>query len=395
MKNSDNQNNRANAEQIDIAIVGGGLAGCLIAYGLHIKRPDLTVRVIEAAPTLGGNHVWSFFSTDIRPEHRWLVEPFVLHRWHGYQVCFPAHNRTLGAQYNTIRSQDFDQRVRALLPPETIIEAKAQRLGPTHVTLASGRQIDAGGVIDARGPARFNMIDAKWQKFVGQEYRTTKPHGLKEPIIMDATIDQIDGYRFIYVLPFADDRLFVEDTYYSDTPKLDRSALRQRLTRYTDEKGWQISEILHEEEGVLPVILGGDFEALWSGSTPGVAKAGGRAGLFHPTTGFSLPTAVRTAAMITDLSDFSGEALHRALHDHALAQWKSGGFYRMLDRMLFLDSVAPDQRYKIMQRFYRLSPRLIERFYAGTTVFLDKLRVLTGKPPVPIREAMKVIQEKS
>jgi lycopene beta-cyclase len=32
---------------------------------------------------------------------------------------------------------------------------------------------------------------------------------------------------------------------------------------------------------------------------------------------------------------------------------------------------------------------LIRRFYAGRTTAADKLRILSGKPPVPVLEAMK------
>ena len=41
-----------------------------------------------------------------------------------------------------------------------------------------------------------------------------------------------------------------------------------------------------------------------------------------------------------------------------------------------------------MQRFYRLPAPLIARFYAGRLRLRDKARVLTGKPPVPVRQAM-------
>ncbi|MFM9978982.1 MAG: lycopene beta-cyclase CrtY [Sphingomonadaceae bacterium] len=381
------------AETCDVAIVGGGLAGCLIAYALTVKRPELTVRLIEADATLGGNHVWSFFSTDVTPANRWIVDPFVQHQWLGYDIRFPALRRALGSQYNSIRSQAFDITVRSLLPPDTVVCARARQLMPTAVILENGQTLRARGVIDARGPAHLNLLDAGWQKFVGQEYRTARPHGLTQPIVMDATVDQIDGFRFVYVLPLSADRIFVEDTYYSDSPKLNVQAVRQRLTAYTDAQGWQVAEVCHEENGVLPVVLGGNFEAFWAAGAKGVAKVGARAALFHPTTGFSLPDAVRTAALIAALPDVSGPALHDAMYAHARTTWNERGFYRMLDRMLFR-TIAPDQRYRIMQRFYGLRPRLIERFYAGSTSMLDKLRILTGKPPVPILEAMKVVREK-
>src|SRR3546814_5758667 len=56
-------------DKCDIAIVGGGLAGGLAALALAAKRPDLDVRLVEPGP-IGGNHVWSFFDSDIAKTDR-------------------------------------------------------------------------------------------------------------------------------------------------------------------------------------------------------------------------------------------------------------------------------------------------------------------------------------
>jgi lycopene cyclase len=119
-------------------------------------------------------------------------------------------------------------------------------------------------------------------------------HGLSRPIVMDAKVAQIDGYRFVYCLPFDEDHVFVEDTYYSDTPTLNPEALRGRITEYASRRGWVVSDIGHEETGCLPVAMGGHFDRFWATGGQG-ARAGLRAGLFHPLTGYALPDAVRTA----------------------------------------------------------------------------------------------------
>jgi lycopene beta-cyclase len=36
---------------------------------------------------------------------------------------------------------------------------------------------------------------------------------------------------------------------------------------------------------------------------------------------------------------------------------------------------------------------LIGRFYAGESTLSDKLRILSGKPPVPLVRALKVLKE--
>ena len=115
-----------------------------------------------------------------------------------------------------------------------------------------------------------------------------------------------------------------------------------------------------------------------------------RAGLFHPTTGYSLPDAVRAARIVTDLRDFSADTLHAALHDFAAKSWAERGFYRLLDRMLFR-AALPEGRYRILERFYRLDESLIRRFYAARSTRMDKARILAGRPPVPIGRAMMAI----
>lgn len=375
----------------DIAIAGGGLAGGLVAYALSVKRPELSIRVIDPAETFGGNHVWSFFSSDIDPGDRWIIDPFIDHRWDTYEVRFPRYARKIPASYNSIRSGSFDTRLRSALGEAAPVRGAAVEVSPTTIYLEDQSRISAGGVLDARGAGDLATLDFGWQKFIGQELRTVRPHGLDHPIVMDATVDQIDGYRFIYVLPFGPDRLFIEDTYYSDTPEIDRSLLVARIADYASAHGWDIAEVLHEEIGALPVTMGGDFDRyLASGGS--AAKIGVRAALFHGTTGFSLPDAVRTASYIASLPDLSGAAMETAMRRFATERWAAGRFYRLLDRLLF--RVAdPEKRYKVLERFYTLRPGLIGRFYAGRTNAFDKMRILAGKPPVPFFKAFTVLKE--
>ncbi len=373
----------------DIVIAGGGLAGGLIALALAEIHPRLDVRIIESAETLGGNHIWSFFDSDIAAEHRWLVEPLICHSWNGYDIAFPAHSRTLDATYNAIESERLDTVVRTKLGAHEIVRAVVQSLNSHSVMLGDGCKIVAPIVIDARGPGDISKLDVGWQKFVGLSVHVPGGHGLTRPIVMDATVEQIDGYRFVYCLPFDANTVFIEDTYYSDTPDLDVPAIRERIIAYAAEKGWKTNGGGREETGVLPVVMGGNPEAYWqtSGHT---AKAGLRAGMFHPTTGYSLPDAVRMAVFYADASNLSGAALADRSKLLFLKSWHAGRFYRVLNKMLFR-AAEPHLRYKVLERFYRLSPPLIARFYAGQSRLGDKIRILCGKPPVPIGRAIKAI----
>jgi len=104
-------------------------------------------------------------------------------------------------------------------------------------------------------------------------------------------------------------------------------------------------------------------------------------------TGYSLPDAVRIAMLIARQSDLSSAVLHRILLSDAKRLWRERKFFRLLNRMLF-HAADPQHRYKVLEHFYRLEPDVIERFYAARSASWDKLRILSGKPPVPIGGAL-------
>jgi lycopene beta-cyclase len=206
--------------------------------------------------------------------------------------------------------------------------------------------------------------------------------------VMDGSVEQVDGYRFVYLLPFDPHKIFVEDTYYTDTPDLDQTLLQARIAAYAQGRGWRASGQSRLESGVLPVVLGGDFEAYWRSTGTDLAKAGMRAGLFHPMTGYSLPDAVRLACLLAAAPNLSHEALVALTHRHAAEAWARRGFYRALATMLFR-AAEPAQRYQVLERFYRLSPALVQRFYAAQSSWADQVRILAGRPPVPLGRAFQ------
>lgn len=382
-----------NRRNCDIAIIGGGLAGGLIALAVRRIRPELDVRLLEAGPVLGGNHRWSWFASDLGADGARLMAPFRKAEWpgEGYDVRFPGYARQLGSSYQSLDSADFDAALRRELGQQTIrTDTRVAALEAGRVQLESGGEITARVVIDCRDGAEMAALNGGWQVFMGRHMRLTKPHGLARPTIMDASVAQLGGYRFVYVLPLGANDVFIEDTYYQDTPTLDRSALSARIDEYAAAQGWH-GEPVHSETGVLPVITGGDFGAFQAAQRiAGVAQAGARGGFTHPLTSYTMPFAVAIALEIAADADLSGDQLAAKLEARARQHWAQTGFYRMLGRMLF-GAALPEERWRIFARFYRLNPALIERFYAGRSTWADRARVLIGKPPVTITRAVRAL----
>lgn len=372
--------------------MGGGLAGSLVAWRLRHCRPDVTLALIEKDSHLGGHHTWSFHSTDLTDEALDWLSPFIDRHWSAQSVHFPSYDRILTTGYHSVTSEKLAACLGPLSAGMIRMGQPVDELARDGVKFRDGRSLSAGAVIDARGGRESDALSIGYQKFVGQFLALEAPHGLSEPIIMDASVEQLDGYRFIYVLPFSETTLLVEDTRYTDSGDLHRDSYRQGIRDYCAKRQWSIKSVTKEEEGVLPIALAGDFDGYLAQQPPGIALAGMRAGLFHPLTGYSLPDAVRLADIIAGADDLSGAALSELTRSYAKKIWGDRAYYRLLSRMLF-GAARPHLRYKVLERFYKMPQKLIERLYAGVSTPGDQMRILAGKPPVPVLKAIKCINE--
>ena len=378
------------SDPFDLVLVGAGLSNGLIALALARHRPDVRLAVLEAGQEPGGNHTWSFHDSDLPPAGHALLAPCVAHRWPGYEVRFPQRSRRLAGGYACVSSSRFAAVLRERLGARLWCGAAAAQVEATRVVLQDGREVHARCVLDGRGARASRHLALGFQAFLGQEVRTARPHGLAQPLLMDATVEQLGAYRFFYVLPLAADRLLIEDTYYTDTDTLDDGALRQRIAGYAAWQGWPLAEVLREERGVLPIVLDGDAQAFWHESEGAAVPVGLAAGLFHPTTGYSLPDAAGLALRLATLQDWSHGHVRAAVRSHALHTWRERRFFRMLNRMLFR-AAEPAARWRVMQRFYGLPAPLIARFYAARLTWADKVRLLSGRPPVPLLAAARAV----
>lgn len=374
-----------------VVLVGGGLANGLIAWRLQ-SNPAVELTVVERDATLGGNHTWSFHDTDVSDAQRQWLAPFVAASWPGHDVRFPERERSLQGGYLSITAERLHATLAPVLGSRLRLGCGVRALAGNRVELDSGEALAADLVIDGRGPGPVPGLEVRYQKFLGHFLELDADHGLDRPLLMDGTIPQRDGYRFVYTLPFAPRVVLIEDTYYSDTPALDLPALRAEVAAYAVARGFRVTRMLREETGVLPIVLAGDPEQIWPRAEAGLPRSGIRAGLFHHTTGYSLPEA---AALADDLATLAGTpaglggsaVIGPRIRRRFLRRWRQQGFYRMLNRLLFV-AARPEERFRIMQHFYRLPEPTIARFYAGRSTPGDALRILTGKPPIPIPRAL-------
>lgn len=371
-------------DELDYALVGGGLGNSLIALQLLARQPQAKVALIEKSARLGGDHIWCFHAGDVDAKSRAVLQPLVGASWPRYTVKFPDLVRTLDEPYCAVRSERLHEVVSAAFAERSgargcqlLLGTRATNVTDRAVKLEDGRVLRARVVIESRGPEALVAGErAGYQKFIGLELKLRRPSPIAEPLLMDARVVQRDGFRFLYALPFASDRVLLEDTYFSDTSSLDTAQLRAEILEYADKNGFEVESVLREERGVLPLPT--RLPRAENPARGGPLVAGYQGAWFHPVTGYSFPVAVRLASAIADAKP---ELLRAKVWPELLREQRAQLRFCLLLNRLFFDAFAPEQRYRVIERFYRLPVPTVRRFYALSMTHADRARLLCGRPP--------------
>ena len=316
---------------------------------------------------------------------------------------FKGYSRRLNIPYCTGNSKSL----RACVDPfiksgrlKLILDTEVIKLTSFDVTTVSGEKLTGDYIFDARGFIFDDNIKLGIQKFYGKTIETVKPHNLKYPIIMDATVAQNDGYRFIYCLPFSKNQILIEDTYYSDGLNFDQDKYNKRIDKYIEANNWTEHKVIREEKGILPITLAVDSKLIEKRGLENKEpiKIGMRGNFYHPVTGYSFPDSVRLASKISRTINSCDKNklvnLDLEIRKYKLLLYRRDRYFRLLNRLLFKASL-PSKRHLVLQRFYTLSESLIKRFYEGDLHKKDKLRILIGKPPVPVLKALYFFSERA
>lgn len=363
---------------VEYVLCGAGLQNCLLVTALRALRPECSFTLVETE-SVAGNHTWCFYGTDLSERARAFMRPLVTHEWPCYEVRFPSFTRVLETPYSMMASTDVAEHVHdiaARSPGALWVGTAVESIHGNRVVLEDGRTLDARLVVDARG-ARRTAVRCGYQKFYGEEVILSEDHDVLHPIVMDATVPQIDGYRFMYVLPLSPRRLLVEDTSFSSTPDIDLGDRQTGIRDWLAQYSLNVERVLRTERGVLPMPIERDMEAGAAFEHAGAIEGGYRGGWFHPGTGYSVALAARLAELVAGTAPEEAAAVvTRATRDRE----RAARFYRLLNRMLF-DHYRPEDRRNIFERVYRLPASLIDRFYSMASTSGDKAKLLVGKPP--------------
>jgi lycopene beta-cyclase len=363
----------ARGKRDGIVIAGGGLAACMAALAMARLRPEVPLLIIEEGERFGGEGYRNFADAELGQEGAELIGPLAIDRWPGFYVAFPGFSRKLKAEWAGFSADDLHRTMLDTLTP------KQYRLGTRVVAvredalvLDGGETIKAEGAIDARGAASLSTLDLIYEARLERDYLLKAPHRVDRPVLIDATVDQAGGLRFMQCVPLAEDRLIVADICISERGQPDDQA-GARLDVYLAARGWRKRRATGEYARVRPLPVGGDFAAFWRLGGARVAKLGLRGGFVNPATGRTIADAVRNARLLAEQRDFSGTVLHDVFEAEAKAAWKK----RELERTIpaALAQAKPEERRALIERLYSLDPGLIARLQVDQLGLIDRMRV--------------------
>ncbi|MGW4737107.1 lycopene cyclase family protein [Nocardia xishanensis] len=269
----------AAAVTADVVVCGLGPAGRALAH--RCLSRGMSVVAVDPSPSRRWTATYAAWADEL-PE--WLNPTLVAAATVARPTAWGTRRHELDRPYVVLDNERL--RDSLALAGAEIVTDRAVRLDRNAVTLASGRVLTAGRVIDARGIAR-SPARAE-QTAYGVVVDASTAAGI-EPMFMDWRADNgadpVAPRSFLYAVPLGGGALLLEETCLAGRPALDIGELRTRLRHRLRARGIALDGDEPVERVRFPV----------QGGRPGRRSFGAAGGFTHPATGYSVAAALDAA----------------------------------------------------------------------------------------------------
>ncbi|RFA18019.1 lycopene cyclase family protein [Subtercola boreus] len=380
----------------DYVILGGGCAGLSAAIALLDAGASGSILIVDSRVDYRDDRTWCF----------WDVEPtpfthLARGRWNSWEVrsagsravSSPSAGRTA---YVSIAANDFylyalDRLVTAgtvrLLfgePAEAYVDTEDEVIVTTARHSLRARQ-----VIDARGLGMSGVDRARSktsgtslpQAFVGLHIVADHPVFDEDScLLMDFTVDQSCGLRFMYVVPVSATEALVENVFLTETG-LSEAAYVAGIELYLARSfGLEAHQyrVLSRERGCIPMT----DSAFDNRPSPRVTLLGTLGGATRPSTGYTFLRIQRScraaAARLVNGSERGGESDPCSLLDSI--------FLRFLRD-------HPERAPRVFHRMFdAVDPNALVRFLSDQSDWRDIARLIIALPKIWfLAAALKVL----
>ena len=291
---------------MDVLVLGGGPAALCIASELNQQGVTVGGVAPESVDAPWPN-TYGIWADELKAVG---LEPLLEHRWSDTVSYFGAGGTTAQDQV-TAHGVDYGLFDRAALQRHWLERAKgvvwhqdtADRVelngATTSVCCASGTTLQARVVIDASGSRTSHIRRPDQGPVAGQAAYGVVGRFSQAPIetgrfvLMDYRCDHLSEAQrrepptFLYAMDLGDGVFFVEETSLALAPGVPYDVLKQRLQQRLDQRGVEITEVIHEEFCLFPMNL-----PLPDRRQP-VLAFGGAASMVHPASGYMVGSLLR------------------------------------------------------------------------------------------------------
>ena len=291
---------------MDVLVLGGGPAALCIASELN-QQGVMVGGVAPESVDAPWPNTYGIWADELKAVG---LEPLLEHRWSDTVSYFGAGGTTAQDQA-TAHGIDYGLFDRAALQRHWLERAKgvvwhqdtADRVelngATTSVCCASGTTLQARVVIDASGSRTPHIRRPDQGPVAGQAAYGVVGRFSQAPIetgrfvLMDYRCDHLSEAQrrepptFLYAMDLGDGVFFVEETSLALAPGVPYDVLKQRLQQRLDQRGVEITEVIHEEFCLFPMNL-----PLPDRRQP-VLAFGGAASMVHPASGYMVGSLLR------------------------------------------------------------------------------------------------------
>lgn len=368
---------------VDLLILGGGLAGLSLAAELARTGYRGRVRVLEPRSAYSDDRSWAFWTHVAQPQPECVEQ-----RWSQWQIGAAGEAARVcaapGWRYCYVRSERVYAHARLQIEGSANIDLCLGRTaGGVHVD-GDALRVDtddgpvyAAQVVDTRPPgAEQRAGSTLFQVFAGREL--TADLDCFDPRSAELMTDlrcDAEGLVFSYVLPLSRRRALVEVTRFAARPLL-RTALEHDLDLLMAARGWSMATVLRKEFAVLPMGLP-TAPAL----PEGAVRAGVGGGGLRAASGYGF-LRIRSWAQRCAASLVVGGAALGHPQEPSLRRWMDALFLQVLRR-------EPEHAPELFLRLARsLSGAASVRFMSDCAKPSDYARVIATLPPSPFLRAL-------
>jgi lycopene beta-cyclase len=395
----------------DFILSGGGLAGLSLAYHL-INSPlrDRSILIIDKDAKQQNDRTWCFWE-----EQPTLFDEIAYQVWQRLRFVSDDFSREFDLapyRYQMVRGIDFYDFTRENLSAcrnVTFVRGNIDRIddGSDRATVTvDGQSFSGSWVFDstlppslrgsvptdsllARGDAGDNREDAVVehqrdhyhhlnQHFRGWEIETDRPvFNPQLPTLFDFRTRQAGHMRFVYTLPFAENRALIEYTLFSAQLLQSEEYDAGLKTYIEDVLGIKQYTINHVEAGVIP-MTDRPFPRRLGQRVMSIGTKGGRV---KPSTGYAFLRIQRdSAAIVQSLIE----------NDQPFELPARRGRYNLHDAILLnIMTHHPDDLKPIFTIMFKHNPiQRIFHFLDETATVSEEARFIASLPPWRFLQAL-------